>query len=63
MKLALTSKTLRTARAYLLFWLGMTGAFSLIVAFPVASRAALLIACGVFILITSWKLVETYIND
>ena len=63
MKLALTSRTLRTARAYLLFWLGMTGVFSLIVAFPVASRAALLIAAGVFLLYTSWKLVETYIDD
>jgi len=56
-------KTARTLRAYLFLWAGIAATFGLIAAFPVATRAALMIACGVFLLYTSWKLVETYIDD
>ena len=56
-------KTVRTLRAYLFLWAGVAATFGLIAAFPVATKAALLIACGTFLLYTSWKLVETYIDD
>lgn len=57
------SRTTRIFGVWALFWLLLTVAFTLIVTFPVVSRAVLLGACVGFLFFTTWKLAETYVND
>jgi hypothetical protein len=57
------SRVTKTFGVWALFWLLLIAAYTLIATFPIATKMVGLGACIAFLLFTTWKLAETYIND
>ncbi len=56
-------RTLRTFSVFTGMWSAIMALVAFIIAFPVTSKIVLLTAAITLLLIATWKLAETYVND
>lgn len=57
------SKTAKRVLAYTGIWGGMGLALTLFATFPKVISTIVMLSCGIFLLVVSWQLVASYINE